>query len=278
MHYLNLDSQFQPYGTGLTFEAFTFNGGEPHLRITESFNHKDEVIITARPQSFNAFGNILLAADALQRIGVRELSLHIPYFPAARQDRIMVPGEPLTVKIYADILNQIGFKEVVVFDPHSDVTTSLLNNVRAVSNHAFVKEVVKNFNDYILISPDGGALKKIYKLSQQIGASKVVECSKMRDVKTGKLSGFSVYAEDLEQRTCIIVDDIIDGGGTFLGLAEELKKKNAGDLILVASHGIFSHGYDELLTTFKGIYTTNSFKDIDKQGVMVSELNKILMS
>ena len=63
-------------------------------------------------------------------------------------------------------------------------------------------------DDVLLISPDGGALKKIYKVSEYLGGVEVVECSKSRDVKTGKLSGFKVYAEDLQQKSCLIVDDI----------------------------------------------------------------------
>jgi ribose-phosphate pyrophosphokinase len=121
-------------------------------------------------------------------------------------------------------------------------------------------------NEALLISPDGGALKKIYKVSEFLGGIEVVECSKSRDVKTGKLSGFKVYADDLEGKDCLIVDDICDGGGTFIGLADELKKKNAGKLYLAVSHGIFNKGF-ESLTVFDKIFTTNSFKDFDNEFV-----------
>lgn len=277
MHVLNLDSAFNPFGQGLQFENFTFSGGEIHFRITEDVSSIDEVTITCRPRSFNDMGTLLIAADALRRAGVKRLSLVIPYFPAARQDRLMVPGESLTVKVYADLINGIGFEEVVVFDPHSDVTPALLDHVRVVPNHAYAKEVVANFSDYHLISPDGGALKKVHKLAQYLNADSVIECSKVRNVKTGKLSGFTVYADDLGGKACLVVDDICDGGGTFLGLADELKAKNAGKLILVVSHGIFSKGVDHLKEKFDEIYTTDSFKSHNGAELKCIELTDKLL-
>ena len=90
----------------------------------------------------------------------------------------------------------------------------------------------------------------------------MVECSKSRDVKTGKLSGFKVYTDDLQGRDCIIIDDICDGGGTFMGLATALKQKNVGKLYLAVSHGIFSKGFDDLAQYFDAIFTTDSFRTI----------------
>jgi len=87
----------------------------------------------------------------------------------------------------------------------------------------------------------------------------VVECSKVRDVKTGQLSNFKVYTENLNKKTCVVVDDICDGGGTFLGLAKKLKAKNCGKLILIVTHGIFSKGLEKLEEAYDVIYSTDSF-------------------
>jgi ribose-phosphate pyrophosphokinase len=274
---LNLDKSFFPLGDQQTleFEAFVFSGGEPHIKIAP-FHTTDVVTITHRIRSFNDVGMISVAVDALRRMGVTKIALLIPYFPAARQDRLMVAGEPLTVKIYADLINQLQLTKVTVFDPHSEVTAALLNNCETISNHTFINKVCHEIGSELkLISPDGGALKKIYKLSTFLGGMDVVECSKSRDVKTGQLAGFKVYADDLQGVDCLIVDDICDGGGTFIGLAEELKKKNAGKLYLAVSHGIFSKGFGEL-NVFEKIFTTNSFRDIDDAKVSVINLSEIL--
>ncbi|MFK7031452.1 ribose-phosphate diphosphokinase [Flavobacterium oreochromis] len=276
MFLINLDKNFTPFGTEneISFQAFTFSGGEPHIKI-QHFDTTQKVIITHRANSFNDFGLIILTIDALKRMDVKEIELFIPYFPAARQDRVMIPGEPLSVKVYAAILNSLNLSKVYVFDAHSEVTPAVLNNCQVITNYKFIEKVIENIGEeVILISPDGGALKKIYKVSEYLGGVEVVEASKSRDVKTGKLKDFKVYTDDLQGKPCLIVDDICDGGGTFIGLAEALQKKNAGKLYLAVSHGIFNKGFDQL-QIFEKIFTTNSFRDFNEEKLIVIDLNKI---
>lgn len=276
---LNLNPSFTPLGENNLIEhkSFLFAGGEPHIKISNHFDVAKPVTITNRINSFNDLGLICITVDALKRMGVKEINLFIPYFPAARQDRVMVPGEPLSVKVYADIINAMVLTSVTIFDPHSEVTPALLNNCVTISNHEFIKQVIEKIgNEVKLISPDGGALKKIYKVSEFLGGAEVVECSKSRDVKTGKLSGFKVYSEDLAGADCLIVDDICDGGGTFIGLAEALKAKNAGKLYLAISHGIFSKGFEVFDQYFEQIFTTDSIKEVDHAGVTQIKLMDIL--
>jgi len=271
---LNLDNNFKPF-TGkkeIEFQSFIFSGGEPHIKIKPDFDVSETVTITHRINSFNDFGLLLLAVDALKRMEVKLINVFIPYFPGARQDRVMIAGEPLSVKVYADILNGLKLNKITVFDAHSEVTPALLDNCEVISNHAFIAEVLKKIgNEVKLISPDGGALKKIYKVSEFLGGIDVVECSKSRDVKTGKLSGFKVYDDNLKGMDCLIVDDICDGGGTFIGLAEELKNKNAGKLYLAVSHGIFNKGF-EAMSAFERIFTTDSFREFEEEMVEVIKL------
>ncbi len=276
---LNLDSTFRPVaGPEIAAERKIFSGGEPHIRIITEVPAGTAVTITHRLNSFEALGMLCLAVDALQRMDVVISKLIIPYFPAARQDRVMVPGESLSVKVYADIINRMCIQKVVVFDPHSEVTPALLDRVVAVPNHAFVAKVLEHITAPVqLVAPDGGALKKIYKLSEYLGGINVVECSKRRDVKTGKLSGFEVFAEeDLKGKDFLVVDDICDGGGTFLGLAQQLRKHQVGRLFLAVSHGIFSHGVEELAQYYEKIFTTDSFRDISHEKVVQIALKDIL--
>ncbi|MCV9932009.1 ribose-phosphate diphosphokinase [Flavobacterium sp. LS1R47] len=275
---LNLDPNFRPFPgqKEIDFKSFIFSGGEPHIKINPDFDVNQKITITHRLNSFNDFGLLCLAVDALRRMDVKVIDLFIPYFPAARQDRVMIKGEPLSVKVYADIINAMQLNKVFVFDAHSEVTPALVNNCEVIPNHTFIATVIKTIGSNVkLISPDGGALKKIYKVSEFLGGVDVVECSKSRDVKTGRLSGFKVYEDDLKGIDCLIVDDICDGGGTFVGLAEELKKKNAGKLYLAVSHGIFNKGF-EVLDCFDKIFTTNSFKDFEGESVEVIKLSELI--
>ena len=275
---LNLDPNFKPFTAEkeIIFQNFTFSGGEPHIKINPDFDVNQAITITHRLNSFNDLGMLCVTVDALRRMDVKNINLFIPYFPAARQDRVMIKGEALSVKVYADIINSMQLNKVFVFDAHSEVTPALVNNCEVISNHTFIAAVIKAIgNDVKLISPDGGALKKIYKVSEFLGGVEVVECSKSRDVKTGRLSGFKVYNDDLQGADCLIVDDICDGGGTFVGLAEELKNKNAGKLYLAVSHGIFNKGF-AVLDCFEKIFTTNSFKDFEGESVEVIQLNQLV--
>ena len=277
---LNLDPKFKPFSgeQEINFQSFTFSGGEPHIKIEPNFDITQKITITHRLNSFNDLGLLCIAVDSLRRMDVKNIELFIPYFPAARQDRVMIKGEPLSVKVYADIINTMHFNKVFVFDAHSEVTPALVNNCEVIPNHTFIEAVVKVIGNSVkLISPDGGALKKIYKVSEFLDGVEVVECSKSRDVKTGRLSGFKVYNEDLQGADCLIVDDICDGGGTFVGLAQELKNKNAGKLYLAVSHGIFNKGFG-VLDCFDTIFTTNSFKDFEGESVKVIKLGDGLLS
>lgn len=276
---LNLDSTFNPRTdlATINFEAFTFSGGEPHIKILET-EISDHVVISHRIQSFNDMGLFILAVDALKHLGCRSIEAIVPYFPAARQDRLMMNGEPLSVKVYAELFNQLALTKITIFDAHSEVAPAVLNNCIDVNNHGFIQQVIADINEPVtLISPDGGALKKIYKLAAKLQDYPVIECSKSRDVKTGKLSGFKVYADDLEGKSCLIVDDICDGGGTFLGLAKELKAKNAGKLYLAVSHGIFNKGFEAFDEYFEKLYCTDAFKTIkDTKKLKQIQLQNIL--
>ena len=260
---LHLDPSFKPIaGNEITFETFVFSGGEPHIKINPANDWSESVTITHRLNSFQDIGLLCLAVDALRRLGADISTLCIPYFPAARQDRAMVPGEPLSAKVYADIIHMLGFRKVIAFDPHSDVTPAVLDNCEVIPNHRFIELITKKITSpVLLVSPDAGALKKIYKVSEFLGGVQVVECGKRRDVHTGNLAGFTVHADDLGGKDCLIVDDICDGGGTFIGLANVLKSKNAGKLYLAVSHGIFSRGFDELEACFETIFTTDSIRN-----------------
>jgi len=263
---LNLDSNFSPLGTNtVKYASFIFSGGEPHVKIESDLMLVREVTITTRIKSFNDFGILLCAVDALKRMGIEKINVFMPYFPGARQDRIMVPGEALTVKIYADILNNLNLNSIKIYDPHSEVTPAVLNNCEVLNNHQFIKKVMGKIDrEVLLISPDGGALKKIYQVSEALGGIAVIECSKRRNTRSGELAGFKVYEEDLKGKDCLIVDDICDGGGTFIGLAKELKKKNAGELYLAVSHGIFSKGIEELKMYYTQLFTTDSFNTVNE--------------
>lgn len=129
-------------------------------------------------------------------------------------------------------------------------------------------------NNFYLISPDAGSNKKIYDLAKSIGYDgEIIRCDKLRDIPTGQIIETIVYKNDLGGKDAIIVDDICDGGKTFIELAKVLKEKNVGKIYLVVTHGIFSAGFDSLGEYFDGIYCTNSVKDIT-DGTIVNTFSR----
>jgi ribose-phosphate pyrophosphokinase len=273
---LNLDGNFIPTPQpNIEFEMIQFNGGEMHIKLNNNIDYSvvEKVVITHRIKNGDDIIKVLIAKDALQRKGIKNFELVMPYIPYARQDRLCFNGESFTLKVFTDLINSANFDNVIVFDSHSDVAPALINNCKNISNDKFVEmsyfDIRKIDNgDIFIVSPDSGANKKTNKLFENTKHFKnIVKCDKKRDVSNGKLSGFEVFVDDLQGSSCLIVDDICDGGRTFVGIAEALKAKNAGNIYLFITHGIFSNGFDDLGKYFKKIYTTNSFKDVDNLNI-----------
>jgi ribose-phosphate pyrophosphokinase len=275
---LNLDPKFQPLAKNdlyqLEHKSFTFPGGEPQLQILSKVT-PGEVAITHRVNSIADFFEIVMANDALRRMGFKNIDLVLPYFPAARQDRVCNEGEPLTIKLFADMVNNCGFNNVVIFTPHSEVTPALLNNVTIVDELSYIEKVLCNAlpkkTDTVIniVCPDAGAGKRVQKVVQHLTARfpqntvDLIRCEKIRDVKDGSLKGFFVDSEDLNGTPCLLVDDIVSYGGTFLGLADKLREKNCGKLMIFTSHADCQAGIDNLLKKFDHVYTTNSKHDFE---------------
>ncbi|MCU0614889.1 MAG: ribose-phosphate diphosphokinase [Desulfobacterales bacterium] len=278
---LNLDKDFEPVelmrSRTLDFESFKFSGGELQFKLQnreDLYKSIQKVTITNRFKDMDSLMQVLIAKDALEIKGVKRFDLVMPYIPYARQDRICADGESFTLKVYTNILNSANFERVSVLDAHSDVSVSLIKNCLNFSNMPYIVQTLEDIQskDIVLVSPDSGADKKSDRLFENLKAFKdIIKCDKKRDPNTGKLTGFQVFTDDLKGRDCLIVDDICDAGGTFLGIGEELKKKNAGNVYLFVTHGIFSKGYDVLNKMFTKIYTTNSFRDIVEKATNIKQ-------
>lgn len=240
--------------TSFTYRKFNFPVGEMQLQITSPLIVGDKVDILWEFESNEEIVEFLLLVDAIKRMGAVLQTIYLPYVPFSRQDRVNEKGEAFSLKVFADLLNSCNAQNVQVQDPHSEVSSALINNIRVIPQEEIFKFYLRNFTDYYLISSDAGSLKKIYKVAALTDPVGVIECSKHRDLKTGKITNTVVHAEDLQGRTCIMVDDIADGGATYIHLAKELKKKNAGKIILMVTHGFFTRGL-EVFEDIDEIYT-----------------------
>lgn len=228
-------------------------------------------VVPAIPMQFHA---AMMFAQTYKEVTGCEVSLLAPNFPGARQDRRNLDGDSLfSAKYYAQIVNSIGFESVHVIDPHSDVVPALLDrcvvhNVGHVVQRAGFHGDSGFFGNYdYVVAPDAGAAKRAGVMAKQLGVP-VIQAWKTRDVTTGKLTGFGL--EEVPESRVLVVDDLCDGGGTFLGLADVLDSHgHVADLYV--THGLFTQGTKALRERYENIITTNS-TDSEKLGCKVIDV------
>lgn len=227
-----------------------------------------------------------MVTDALKRFAsmITSKSLFIPYFPYGRQDRVDSlngVGESLSVKVLADMVNNLGYNHVFIADCHSDVTRALINGIQEIPQWGIIEawsEFKEAIKDASLVSADAGANKKIFDLAKLLNKDGFIRADKKRDIATGKILETIVLADDLGGKTVAIVDDLADGSYTFTQLAKALKAKGAAKVILYVTHGIFSKGFDVVFDNgIDEVWTTNAFRtDITDPRVKVLDLDKLI--
>jgi ribose-phosphate pyrophosphokinase len=206
----------------------------------------------------------------------------IPYLPYARQDRVAVAGDPIAIEVLARLLASTGVRSFATVDAHSDVAArafaaagcSLENLPAAPWLARYLADIAGTATAVArptwFVAPDKGARPRTAAAATAVSTrdrpAGVVHCLKVRDPATGKLQGFRVDAAASPRELgadplVVIVDDICDGGGTFLGVAQALRTAY-GDvpLHLWTSHAILSKGTDTLAATFATIGATDSFR------------------
>ena len=222
-----------------------------------------------RPKSLMSFVDAMFLVDAITLAGGRIHKLVLPYVPGARQDRSNPTGDVLfTAQSVADMINARRFSRVVILDPHSPVTPNIIHNVRVFPSARVTTKLPTGYDG--VIAPDDGGRKRAEDAAFVLGVP-VFYGGKHRDVSTGKLTGFSV--EPLKEGGhYLVVDDICDGGGTFIGLGEKIREQGATADLFV-SHGIFAKGTSDMRKIYQNIYTTDS-RDIHDTHVQIIEVVK----
>jgi ribose-phosphate pyrophosphokinase len=239
-------------GGNVSFTLYPDN--QPHVQVQAKPGEQARVVV--RLASSLDLVHLMMVANALDHLFVDKTELVIPYLMGARFDRIMQPGDSLDLEVVADCINRCGFKRVQLFDVHSDVATALIKNSKSHDNSRLVKAYVRE--KAVLICPDSGAAKKISKyLEWNPYIDQVVYCIKERDVTNGRLNLKVLAPEACDGRNCVIIDDLCDGGATFIAIAQQI---GAAHLTLIVSHGIFSKGFSLLEKYFDEIITTNSYR------------------
>lgn len=191
--------------------------------------------------------------------------LRLEYQPYSRYDRKMTSDfDVFSLKIFTNFLNSMNWDEVIVPDPHSSVTPALINKSFVIEQYELVYDELggdEGFECYdAIIAPDIGAVKKARKLADKVGLPLLI-CEKNRDVNTGKILGVDILnTKDIPSSIkntkpyYLVVDDICDGGGTFIALANSVKKDYDCELDLFVTHGLFTKGKESLEALYKRVW------------------------
>jgi len=250
---------------GEKIDSFNFSGGEVSVKTYYTDTY---VMVKANLRNSRDIMELLLICEVLKRQRCT-IGLQIPYIPYARQDRVCNEGEAFSIKVFAKLINDIGAFKVSGWDVHSDVTNALINNFHNVPCQDILSkcselEKLLSDNSVYICSPDSGSLKKIQKVQEKfnIDNDRVILATKIRDVSTGNIVNTEVYADNLKGRKVLIIDDICDGGRTFIELAKKIKIIGSGKIILYVTHGIFSKGFEVFENIIDEVWTTDSFCNI----------------
>lgn len=254
-----------------------FSGGEVQVTIAKPdyFQWPDQITVCVHLKCADGIIALMQLKDALDQMSLYHnpscsIDLVLPYIPYGRQDRAMVDGDAFSLRVFAKMLNAMNFASVTTSDPHSDVSTALIDRCLVYTQDEIAQDFVFARYDG-LVSPDGGALKKIHKVAAALKTPYIIEGYKSRDVFTGKIihTGYHGIATN---KKLLIVDDLIDGGQTFIELAKCLKHGGAARVDLYVTHGIFAKGVEHLKEYIDHIYCAYGWSENVKRTDFVTPL------
>ncbi|MGI4944728.1 MAG: ribose-phosphate diphosphokinase [Janthinobacterium lividum] len=252
-------------GREVPLKVFRFPGGEVQVRIEDDerpdthSHERTPALIDVRLKTSDDVMGLLMLTDAVGRLyGPTDIDLVCPYLPYARQDRVVYPGEALAASVLCKLINAQGYRSVEVWDAHSDVSLALLDRVFHRPASDFACQVASQQD--VIVAPDQGAAKRAGALARLIKTD-LVTAEKVRCADTGEITGTRVHSGPVGNRDFLIVDDICDGGRTFIELAKVLRPLTTGRVKLYVTHGIFSAGFDVLRPVIDQVFVANPFPD-----------------
>lgn len=267
------------------YTQFSYPAGESQIRLTpettQAAIEAERIVVVAYIQSPTDIIKLALLRSALGSIAGQSenedgvvlinapyIQLVLPYLPYGRADRRFTPGDCSGLQTFGSLINAMQFDDVITLDAHNQAVAEFyIAHLIDKPAEPFIWQAIRDFKQFCpdkrltVLFPDEGACKRYQMKSGRIACNvdhldiHVAYASKKRDPVTGVLLGFDV--PELPNDPVLIIDDICDGGGTFIGIAGQLKVPVRA---LYVTHGIFSKGVPLVAENFHRIYTTDSFR------------------
>ncbi len=238
-----------------------FSDGEIHVKINESVRGADVFVVqpTCEPVNDNIM-ELLIVIDALKRASARRITAVVPYYGYARQDRKARARDPITSKLLANVITASGAMRVITMDLHAgqiqgffDIPVDHLPGVPILAEY-FLN---KNLNNVIVVSPDLGGVTRSRDMAERIGASIAIIDKRRPEPNVAEIMNI---IGDVEDKTVIMIDDIIDTAGTITQGADALLERGAKEIYCCCTHGVLSGPAIERLqkSAIKEIVVTNT--------------------
>jgi ribose-phosphate pyrophosphokinase len=233
--------------------ANTFANGEIYVRYEESVRGVDAFVIQSFPPPINEWiMEQLIMVDALKRGSAKRITVVMPFYPYGRQDKKHKGREPISARLMADLLKTAGADRILTVDLHTAQIQGFFDGPvdHMFAQHVLVKYMQENYeSDVTVVSPDTGRVRLAEKWAQQLGDRPIAFIHKTRDPDKPNEAVAKRVVGKVRGRTCVIIDDMIDTGGTVAGAVQVLKAEGAKDVIIAATHGVLSPPATERLST-----------------------------
>jgi ribose-phosphate pyrophosphokinase len=222
-----------------------FANGELFIRPNESVRGTDAFVIQAYPQPINQWVmESLILVDALKRASAKRITVVAPFYPYSRQDKKHRGREPISARLIADLFKTAGADRLMAVDLH---TAQIQGFFDGPVDHLFALPLLSQYvlhkygsEDLVVVSPDTGRVRTAEQWADSLGGLDIAFVHKTRNIDAANEVVANRVVGDIAGRCCLLIDDMIDTGGSMIKAANLLFDQGATDVIVSATHGIFS--------------------------------------
>lgn len=228
-----------------------FADGEIMVKSKSDVKGKDVIIIQSTSKNVNdELFSLLLLLDSVKRSGARSIKLFMPYFAYSRQERVSWTNEPVSCEVVARMIDSADFNDLTCFDLHHPVIETFFKHSikNKPTTSLFAQYYLSYFNDnnismkdVVIVSPDHGSNSRADMLSRALNNLDIVILDKVRP-QPNSAEHLEIDGELVKNKVCILIDDIIDTGGTIASASKLLLKNGAKSILVAGTHPIFSKG------------------------------------
>lgn len=226
-----------------------FSDGEIHVQVNQSVRGDDVFVVQSCPAPVNeALMELLIMADAFKRASVRRLTVVMPYFCYSRQDKKVKPREPITAKLVANLLEVAGANRVMSIDLHAGQIVGFFD---LPMDHLYAGPIIADYvadnidlSNAVVVSPDVGGVTRARALAEVLGTPIAIIVKRRPEPNKAEVMEL---IGDVEGKTAVMFDDMIDTGGSVISGADALLKRGAKEVYAACTHGVLSGGAPEKL-------------------------------